>query len=253
MMYVMSSIVPEIDYNPTFREVFYDPETTKLVDYNQYVTILGDGNQQSLTWELEYSAKAAYQLPDMSPTSWLTAWEGMQSDGSSLWNNFIKFFHASYPWSCNADCKKDMLNRIGMVPSQRSVWKRSSPLMGPIPDILRLITTTPTSIWEEDYINWEQASLSNTHLNEQDTATCDLCLVVMSTIDTLLTLKTPDDVILTELTKLCPYQTSYLPRTCVGFIWLYGPFALPVIAKEENPSRVCVALRVCPAQRPVSF
>jgi len=51
--------------------------------------------------------------------------------------------------------------------------------------------------------------------------------------------------ILTELQLVCPYQTAYLPRVCVGFIWLYGPWALPVISQEENPRRVCYALNIC--------
>jgi len=67
----------------------------------------------------------------------------------------------------------------------------------------------------------------------------------MNIIDELLNLNTPDQVILEALTDICPYQTNWLPRTCVGFIWLYGPYALPVIAQEENPTKVCTALKIC--------
>jgi len=244
MMYVTPSVVPEIDQNPSFREYSYDPKTTQLLDYTHYHTILGDGTQSKLVWQLEYSAKSAYNLTDMSPNSWLSAWKRMNTTGSVLWSNFVNHYDAGYPKTCEDQCKQRLLNIIGMVPSTEFQWARASRLIGPSPDILKFYSLSP-KIFAKEYSKWRSNSLTSSHPKEVLTTACDVCLNAMNIIDELLNLNTPDQVILEALTDICPYQTNWLPRTCVGFIWLYGPYALPVIAQEENPTKVCTALKIC--------
>jgi len=68
----------------------------------------------------------------------------------------------------------------------------------------------------------------------------------MTLIDILLKANSTDEFILKELsTQICPYQMEFLPKVCVGFVYLYGPYALPVLAQEEYPIKVCDALNVC--------
>lgn len=90
---------------------------------------------------------------------------------------------------------------------------------------------------------------------------CELCILAMDAVDALLSTGLSSHKILEELTRICmfnnllrplktddetgPYQSAFMERVCVGFIWLYGPYALPIIAMEANPQRVCEALNVC--------
>jgi len=71
VMYVNPSAVSFQNHNPTFRHYFYDTNTFQVLDHATYYTVLGNGTQSKLSWQLEYSAKQAYGLPDLSVLSWV--------------------------------------------------------------------------------------------------------------------------------------------------------------------------------------
>lgn len=91
--------------NPAFRIYEYSPEYT-LLDYHQYFTNLTLANEKnSPQWVLEYSAKSAYNLSDMSAASWLDLVHRFQKD-DALFQKWWSYFHALYPsGSCTGDCK----------------------------------------------------------------------------------------------------------------------------------------------------
>lgn len=71
MGYISPSVTPYTEKNPSFRVYSYDRSTFEILDYTQYYTNLTANNlADSVTWLEEYSAKSAYLLPDLSPSSW---------------------------------------------------------------------------------------------------------------------------------------------------------------------------------------
>ena len=78
-----------------------------LVDYKQYIvnlsaTILND----EPSYELEYSAKSAYGLPDLSPKSWANLVQRFQTD-DNLFQKWYYYYHKSFDPTdhCDSKCK----------------------------------------------------------------------------------------------------------------------------------------------------
>lgn len=177
----------------TLAKVEYSRTDSTLVDYKTYYAVLGDG-RSPLSFQVEYSgqnlmpqthffeAKSAYNLTDMSPSSWLESWQNMHTD-DLLWNNFKTFYTTryksliwmganlyfylsnycgSYPWTCTGSCKTEMLARIGMDPKATHLWPRPHSFIGPPLVLLKKGHTK--MIW-----NWQGKpiiALSNGHIRK---------------------------------------------------------------------------------------
>jgi hypothetical protein len=211
VIYVQPSATTFTSHNPTFRAFLYDPTSFSIVDHSTYWTNISEANNAKNTSQpprflLEYSAKAAYSLPDLSPKSWQGLTQRLAHDDSLL-DLFAKYYFSSYPHSCSSDCKQKILSD--------QVWTNGS-------EIAAVATRT-----------------------KKESTLCILCKEVMTVVDQLLDEKVADDIIIEQLSRICPIQDEFPERVCWGFFHLYGPYALPVFAIQGDPIRVCSSLKAC--------
>ena len=87
VVYTAPSLVP--NYNPGLRVYEVDRTNFNLVDYKQYYFDIAQANtgaHEDLTslWFLEYSAKEAFNLMDLSPSSWKSYYGELVGDKTAL-------------------------------------------------------------------------------------------------------------------------------------------------------------------------
>lgn len=199
-LYVMPSINPHDNLNPSFRLYQFDPaQNYSIVEADTYYAPLGDGSQPQLIFQFEYSPKDAYNMSDLSPESWYQVYKRMASD-SKVMDVYVSHFWNNHEMPCDTDCRQGMLYDVS---TEISHPKLQSRIVG-----------------------------NNTEL-------CIICKVATEIIDYLLSNGASDQLIMAELTTLCPYIHQYPENVCLGFIYLYGPESLPVFAIEGNPQRIC--------------
>jgi hypothetical protein len=100
--------------NPGLRRFVVDAETYELLDMVTYYGNITSANEEwAFVWEDEYSAKASYSLPDLSPASWIGALNSMAQDGSGVWADFWAAYRKQYEGPsyvpCDGPCKVGML------------------------------------------------------------------------------------------------------------------------------------------------
>eukprot|EP01119_Soliformovum_irregulare_P010072 TRINITY_DN2452_c0_g1_i1.p1 TRINITY_DN2452_c0_g1~~TRINITY_DN2452_c0_g1_i1.p1 ORF type:complete len:562 (-),score=102.61 TRINITY_DN2452_c0_g1_i1:169-1854(-) len=109
--YICPSVTTFTYHNPSFRVYHLDPSSYEVLDYEQYYSSLPQANAQNrMTWQVEYTARAAYNLTDLSPQSWWDFSTQLESD-QSLLNLFTqhKYTLVNPNATCDAGCKKDTL------------------------------------------------------------------------------------------------------------------------------------------------
>jgi len=85
--------------NPSYRVFEADPSSFEVLDYSQYYLDLPKAQQTGeVQFELEYSAKSSYSLPDMSPVSWNNLFVEMALN-RSVFMNFYSHIGALGPMS----------------------------------------------------------------------------------------------------------------------------------------------------------
>ncbi|KAJ6234068.1 sphingomyelin phosphodiesterase [Anaeramoeba flamelloides] len=95
--FISPSITLNHDTNPSFRKIYFDRSTKKIVDYDQYFFDLrlanrhaqtSNGEDSDIKWNLGYSFKDAYHVDDATPTSLQTVIQNMENDPveSTLWH-----------------------------------------------------------------------------------------------------------------------------------------------------------------------
>ena len=83
--FVAPSVTTFTDINPSFRVYEYDRATGEILDYHQYhLDLLETIRTNQTSWELYYSARAAFGVPDMSPASWLGVARRLWTDRAFL-------------------------------------------------------------------------------------------------------------------------------------------------------------------------
>eukprot|EP01105_Mastigella_eilhardi_P019550 TRINITY_DN4607_c0_g1_i2.p1 TRINITY_DN4607_c0_g1~~TRINITY_DN4607_c0_g1_i2.p1 ORF type:complete len:276 (-),score=55.53 TRINITY_DN4607_c0_g1_i2:42-869(-) len=92
--------------NPAVRLYHYDTDTFQILDYDQYWADLVAGNEQGeLKWELLYSAKDYYGLPDLAPSTFATLAERLRADAET-WAAFSDVWFVRRPYdACDAACR----------------------------------------------------------------------------------------------------------------------------------------------------
>ena len=110
-----STLAPETGANnPGLRLYSYDLESGELLDYQQFWLDLVASNENGIAeWQLEYSFKNYFEVPDLSKNSFDTIFQRMQDDP----NFFEKYYKInsvskSDDFECDSDCRKYQLCAI---------------------------------------------------------------------------------------------------------------------------------------------
>jgi len=100
VLYIVPSFTTHTAHQPSFRVFEMDADTLQIVDYANYRLNLPLANQnpsQQPVWDLAYTAKAEYSLPDLSPASWSSLSLDFQDSNSPLLAKYWKNYANEYP------------------------------------------------------------------------------------------------------------------------------------------------------------
>lgn len=88
----------------------YNGSSYEVLDHETYYANLTKANSEGhITWEFEYSAKAAFNMPSTFPKDWDNLINAMKTDDFLL-EKYNKFYSKSVnSGACDADCKKALL------------------------------------------------------------------------------------------------------------------------------------------------
>jgi len=115
--YVAPSVTPYYDVNPGYRiytvDGDYKGSTRAVLDHETWVTDLGEANRlrsPELTWYKLYTAKEAYNLKDLSPSSWEDLVMSMYKN-KRLFNMYYRFYNKNSPVAppCDEECTTRLL------------------------------------------------------------------------------------------------------------------------------------------------
>ncbi|XP_039266810.2 sphingomyelin phosphodiesterase-like [Styela clava] len=121
MAYVAPSITTYPNMHPGYREYvtdgLYEGSTWKVLDHSTYILNLTKVNSQPATqeakWDMLYSARSAFNLTDLSATSWnelVNTWITQDGAESSFQKYYYYFYKGNPPTPvCDKSCKKSML------------------------------------------------------------------------------------------------------------------------------------------------
>ncbi|KAJ3434022.1 sphingomyelin phosphodiesterase [Anaeramoeba flamelloides] len=95
--FISPSITLNHETNPSFRKMYFDRSSKKIIDYDQYFFDLRLANQHALTskgkdsdikWRVGYSFKDAYNVDDATPTSLQKVIQKIEDDPveSTMWH-----------------------------------------------------------------------------------------------------------------------------------------------------------------------
>ncbi|XP_077499855.1 sphingomyelin phosphodiesterase-like [Amblyomma americanum] len=115
--YLAPSLTTYGSGHPAFR-IFtvdggYSGASWSLLDHHTYLLDLSVANaqpDQPPQWELEYSARAAYNMSNLEPKQWDKVLRKMEHD-DALFNKFYKFYRKGTPEKkhCSETCRKKLL------------------------------------------------------------------------------------------------------------------------------------------------
>ncbi|KAH3787773.1 acid sphingomyelinase-like phosphodiesterase 3b [Dreissena polymorpha] len=95
-------------HNPGIRLVEYDKATGRPLDITQYYLDLQKANKNAHDhWEVEYEAKKAYEIPDLTAATLANLATRIKDPGSSAFKNFWRFFTVSPPAELLESCLND--------------------------------------------------------------------------------------------------------------------------------------------------
>lgn len=117
MAYIGSSVTPYLTntaVNPSFRiyevDGNYNSSSWAVLDYDSYILDLKLANERDKpVWIKEYSAKATYNLPSLSPANWNNLIEIMKTDDTvlKLFNRYK--YKSTTDGSCSSTCRRELL------------------------------------------------------------------------------------------------------------------------------------------------
>ncbi|XP_076814916.1 sphingomyelin phosphodiesterase-like [Clavelina lepadiformis] len=116
--YIAPSITTFSDLNPGYRVYEMDGEQWNILDHQTYILNLAKANQliTGPQWELEYSAKNAYNLTTLSVESWHELYQNwMHTRKSSIsFHKYYSYYYKGHPPKevCDAACRKQLLCSI---------------------------------------------------------------------------------------------------------------------------------------------
>ncbi|CAD5234383.1 unnamed protein product [Bursaphelenchus xylophilus] len=113
VLYSAPSVTTFESVNPAYRiyevDGNYEHSTYEILDYKTYFLNLSRPQPYpNPEWELLYSAKAEYNLPDLSASSWSTLGERIRGD-DVLYKKFLKNYARRDDYPCDAKCRDELL------------------------------------------------------------------------------------------------------------------------------------------------
>ncbi|CAG9840039.1 unnamed protein product [Diabrotica balteata] len=120
-----ASLTTYTTYNPNFKIVEVSPDTMEILNIHTYYFNLTLANlypDQSPPWQLLYSMKGQYNLPDLSAASLDKLSDEMANDPERLhvyWLNYVRYGDAAIKIGCDSDCKKEVLCKITTTQSRK--------------------------------------------------------------------------------------------------------------------------------------
>ncbi|XP_027218048.2 sphingomyelin phosphodiesterase [Penaeus vannamei] len=119
--YVAQSQTPYPELNPGYKvytvDGAYEGSSYRVLDHENWIIDLDEANKNDFpNVTLLYSAKEAYGLSDLSPTSWSNLVFEMNQPNSTLFEDFYRHYtKAGRPYAergCDDKCKSDTLCRL---------------------------------------------------------------------------------------------------------------------------------------------
>jgi predicted MPP superfamily phosphohydrolase len=97
---------------PTIRQYIYNRDTMEVMDYKQYFCNLTDANvKKQVNYMVSYSAKDAYNMPDLSTDSWAWVYKEMNVNKSMLLDYWSRYIPGLY-YPCDDLCQEFLLHEI---------------------------------------------------------------------------------------------------------------------------------------------
>ena len=138
--YIAPSITPYHGLNPSYR-LYSVAADGRVVDHQTYVMDLEEANKrpdQDPHYRLLYSARSAYNMPDLSPLSWHNVANRLQ-DNKTFFNMFYRNYNSgSVKKLCDPICRRRLICRL--VSSQSHQTDK-------LCDHLKLSEESDNSIW----------------------------------------------------------------------------------------------------------
>jgi len=116
--YICPSVTTYPNLYPGYRIYDVRPGSWSIENHYTYILNLTEANSRTSPpkWTLEYDAKSAYNITDLSVYSWHRLfWQWLGTDSSdSRFANYYNYFYKSRPPRavCDVQCKKHLLSRI---------------------------------------------------------------------------------------------------------------------------------------------
>jgi len=109
MIYLSTPITAGGTKNPAMRIYKLDPDSFQLIDYDQYYFDLDSVPANTVPDIIKlYSAKAEYNLTDLSPLSWSCLVDKMEEDSNLLMQHLNHYYIDSREdLQCNASCQRE--------------------------------------------------------------------------------------------------------------------------------------------------
>lgn len=103
--YYPGSVTPYQPENPGFRVYEIDAATNAIVDFTEYALNLTQANiDNNPKWFIEYQARSAYQLPDMSPASWHAASLNFKTNQTMMQQYLLRRAKGNSEGPCDDNC-----------------------------------------------------------------------------------------------------------------------------------------------------
>ncbi|CAH1111058.1 unnamed protein product [Psylliodes chrysocephalus] len=109
-----ASLTPYLKYNPNYKVVYVNPTSMDIVDIDTYSFNMTEANlyrDRTPAWSKLYSMKQAYNLPDLSPTSFDVFANRLLKDKKlqeQYWLNYVRKGDASLKDGCDDSCKMEV-------------------------------------------------------------------------------------------------------------------------------------------------
>ncbi|GFR29144.1 sphingomyelin phosphodiesterase, partial [Trichonephila clavata] len=116
--YIGPSVTTYDGFNPGYRiytiDGNYNQSSKYVLDHETYFTNLTEANlKREIKWELEYTARKAYNMSSLFPEDWDRLTQRFEKD-NSLFQKFHKYFYkmATHIPECDNICKKTYLCKM---------------------------------------------------------------------------------------------------------------------------------------------
>ncbi|EGC39017.1 hypothetical protein DICPUDRAFT_52947 [Dictyostelium purpureum] len=113
MNYIAPSMTTYQNHEPGYRIYEFDYSTNQIINYYQYHANITDANKSGqITFDLIYSAKELYNLPDLTPASWYNLATQMKTNTTLFMDYFTNLSSSPDKESCDQSCQTKWVCQI---------------------------------------------------------------------------------------------------------------------------------------------